>query len=367
MTIIDIGQPGPGVVIDVSEENVNLELIGDSTVVLVSTASVGPPGVIGPTGPQGIQGIQGPVGAPSTVQGPVGPQGLTGPPGPTGAASTVPGPTGPQGPIGLTGPTGPQGPQGIQGPTGAGWETGDIKVTAKAAASAGWLMCDGVLYSRTTYAALYAEIGFKYSPTPGTDPGSNNFYVPNFNGRVPIGKDSADTDYDALGKRFGSKTVVLTTANMAAHTHAYGHTHGMNSVNTNHAHNVYARNQDTGWMDRNWSHWHGARIGNVIWNGYQLHGHNNRGGYASEGPWEGGNGGGSIPVNVDSVDTNHLHNFNHDHPSTNYQSESGWAGTYDHAHTTNSQSASTTDNGTGTASAHTNVQPSLVVNYMIKT
>src|ERR1044072_253643 len=205
MTVIDIGQLGPqGVVIDVYEEEVKIDLIMDSVVQIVATASVGPPGVTGPPGPQGPPGPRGLIGGDSTVPGPQGPIGLTGPPGPQGAASTVPGPTGPQGPIGLTGPAGPQGPQGIQGATGAGWETGDIKTTAKATPSTGWLMCDGTLKSRTTYAALYAEIGFKYSPTPGTDPGSNNFYVPNFNGKVPIGLDASDTDYNALGKTFGA-------------------------------------------------------------------------------------------------------------------------------------------------------------------
>lgn len=347
MTIIDIGEPGgPGVVIDVSEESVKLDIVDTTLVKVVYTAAVGPPGVVGPQGPMG----------------------LTGPPGPTGAASTVPGPTGPQGPIGLTGATGPQGPQGIQGPTGIGWETGDIKTTARSAASAGWLMCDGSLVSRTTYAALYTEIGFKYSPTPGTDPGSNNFYVPNFNGRVPIGQDPADTDYNALGKRFGSKTVVLTTANMAGHTHGFGHTHGMNAVDTNHAHNVYARNQDTNWMDRNASHWHLASIGNVYYMNHQdTHRHGGGCSFAAEAASPSTGTGCAVPVNVNSTDTNHLHNFNHDHPSTNYQSESPWAGTWNHSHTTNSQSTSTTDAGTGSATAHQNVQPSLVVNYMIKT
>jgi len=335
MTIIDIGQPGPGVVIDVSEENVTVD-ITDSTVTLVSAVSVGPPGVTGPVGPTGPPGPQGPIGADSTVQGPVGPQGPIGLTGPTGAASTVP------------------------GPTGVGWETGDIKATCRSVASADWLMCDGSLKSRTTYAPLYAEVGFNYSPTPGTDPGGNNFYVPNFNGRIPIGKDSGDTDYNALGKRFGAKTITLTTAQMAAHSHAFSATTSVRD--TNHAHNVYANNADTGWMNQNWSHWHGARVGNVIWNGYQLHGHNNRGGYAAEGPWEGGNAGSAIPVNVDTVDTNHVHNYNHAHPSTNYQSESPWAGSYTHDHTL----SGTTGNGNGTASAVTVVQPSLVVNYMIK-
>lgn len=332
MTIIDIGQPGPGVVIDVSEEDVKIDLIMDSQVVLVSTAAVGPPGVVGPQGPIGLTGPVGPVGP----EGPIGPSG---------------GPIGPQGEIG---------PQGIQGPIGLGWETGDIKTTARSVASAGWLMCNGALQSRTTYADLYAQIGFKYSPTPGTDPGSNNFYVPNFNGRVPVGLDPADTDYNALGKRFGAKTRTLTTAQMAGHTHGWSGT--TSTRDTNHAHNVYASNGNVGWMTQNWSHWHNSWIGNVkAWSGFS-HQHVNAGGYAAEGAEQGSAGGGNIPVNVSSVDTNHQHDRSHDHPSTNYQSESPWAGSYTHNHTV----SGTTDAGTGTASAVTVADPSLVVNYMIK-
>lgn len=340
MTIIDIGEPGgPGVVIDVSEESVKLDITDTTLIKIVATASVGPPGVVGPQGPIGLTG----------PEGPVGPQGEIGPSG---------GPVGPQGEVG---------PQGVQGPIGLGWETGDIKTTARAAASAGWLMCDGSLRSRTTYADLYAAIGFSYSPTPGTDPGSNNFYVPNFNGRVPIGKDPADADYNALGKSFGSKTVVLTTANMAGHTHGYTHNHNMTSTSTNHAHNVYNRDMWVGTMNVNWNHWHPASVGNVQWSGHGAHTHSGHGGVAAERANPMTDWAAAVPVNVSGVDINHQHWAAHDHPSTNYQAESPWAGNHSHSHTTNSQTASSTDSGTGSATAHTNVQPSLVVNYMIKT
>ena len=75
--------------------------------------AVGPPGAQGPqgvAGPQGVDGPQGPTGATGSTgsQGPQGATGATGPQGSTGA-------TGVQGPKGDTGDTGPAGPQGAQG------------------------------------------------------------------------------------------------------------------------------------------------------------------------------------------------------------------------------------------------------------
>lgn len=47
-----------------------------------------------------------------------------------------------------------------------------------------WLIADGRTVDRTTYAALYAVVGFQFSPTPGTDPGSNLFYLPDGRARA---------------------------------------------------------------------------------------------------------------------------------------------------------------------------------------
>lgn len=50
-------------------------------------------------------------------------------------------------------------------------------------APTGWLLCDGTAYSRTTYAALFAIV----STTFGTGDGSTTFNVPDFCSRVPVG------------------------------------------------------------------------------------------------------------------------------------------------------------------------------------
>ena len=71
----------------------------------------------------------------------------------------------------------------------------------------GWLLCDGSAVSRTTYADLYAVIGTTF----GAGNGSTTFNVPNLKGRVGVGKDSTQTEFDALGENGGAKTHTLTT------------------------------------------------------------------------------------------------------------------------------------------------------------
>ena len=58
---------------------------------------------------------------------------------------------------------------------------GTIMPYLGATAPAGWFLCDGAAYSRTTYAALFAVIGGQYGTGDGT-----TFNMPDLQGRVPI-------------------------------------------------------------------------------------------------------------------------------------------------------------------------------------
>jgi microcystin-dependent protein len=78
-----------------------------------------------------------------------------------------------------------------------------------------WLLCDGAAVSRTTYARLFAIIGETY----GAGDGSTTFNLPNLKGRVLVGLDAAQTEFDTLGEVGGAKTHTLTTAELPAHTH----------------------------------------------------------------------------------------------------------------------------------------------------
>lgn len=92
---------------------------------------------------------------------------------------------------------------------------GELKQTARSSAPAGWLLCQGQAISRTTYAALFAAIDTKY----GAGDGSTTFNIPNMKGRVPIGLDPADGDFDDRGKSGGEKTHTLVTGEMPSHAH----------------------------------------------------------------------------------------------------------------------------------------------------
>jgi len=65
-----------------------------------------------------------------------------------------------------------------------------------------FLICDGQAVSRETYADLFAVISTKY----GVGDGSTTFNIPNLKGKVPVGLDSGDADFNDRGKSGGAKT-----------------------------------------------------------------------------------------------------------------------------------------------------------------
>ncbi len=96
---------------------------------------------------------------------------------------------------------------------------GTISAFAGSTAPTGWLLCDGSAVNRTTYAALFAIIGTTY----GAGDGSTTFNLPNLKGRVSVGLDATQVEFDVLGKTGGAKTHTLTVTEMPSHRHAgYG-------------------------------------------------------------------------------------------------------------------------------------------------
>ena len=81
---------------------------------------------------------------------------------------------------------------------------GVIKMFGGSTAPDGWLICDGSLISRTEYSGLFNVIGTSYNLETDTD--DTKFRLPNLKGRVPVGLDSEDTDFNTLGKTGGEKT-----------------------------------------------------------------------------------------------------------------------------------------------------------------
>lgn len=95
--------------------------------------------------------------------------------------------------------------------------SGAVVDYAAAAAPSGWLLCDGTSYLRADYADLFAVIGTTYGSADGT-----HFNVPDCKGKVTVGFNSGETEFDALAETGGAKTVTLTSAQsgVPAHTHA---------------------------------------------------------------------------------------------------------------------------------------------------
>lgn len=92
---------------------------------------------------------------------------------------------------------------------------GGILLWGTGSAPTNYLICNGNAVSRTTYSALFAVIGSTY----GSGDGSTTFNLPNLKGNVPVGYNSSDTDFNALGKTGGAKTHTLTSNEMPSHSH----------------------------------------------------------------------------------------------------------------------------------------------------
>jgi len=85
----------------------------------------------------------------------------------------------------------------------------------------GWLLCVGTAISRTAYSSLFTVIGTTY----GVGDGSTTFNLPDLRGNVPVGVKSTQTsnpDIRRLGLVDGAYTYTITANDLPTHTHAVG-------------------------------------------------------------------------------------------------------------------------------------------------
>lgn len=103
--------------------------------------------------------------------------------------------------------------------TGPNVETGTIIIYPIDTPPSGYLLCDGASLLRADYPDLFNVIGVTYGSVDG-----DHFNIPNLKGKVIVGKDITQTEFNVLGKTGGEKTHTLTVAELANHTHySVGH------------------------------------------------------------------------------------------------------------------------------------------------
>ena len=221
--------------------------------------------------------------------------------------------------------------QGISLATGGG-APGIISQFAGSTAPPGYLLCDGAAVSRTTYSSLFTTIGTTY----GTGDGSTTFNLPNLQNRIPVGKGS-DSEFDTLGETGGAKAVSLAATNIPAHSHTgttdsetQEHTHGFSTSSDQAILNI-----------------HGAGSASVISGAAgSAVGSGARSSYRSGG------------ANIGGATSYDAWVHTHSHSGTT----GGRSATHNHTFTTSSVGG----NGSG-VDAVNNLQPYIVVNYIIKT
>jgi microcystin-dependent protein len=101
--------------------------------------------------------------------------------------------------------------------------TGELKMWPTATAPVGYLLCNGALVSRTTYADLFSVIGTTY----GAGDNTSTFGLPNFNDKMPIG---AGLTYSANTTGGSANSVVVS------HTHTISGSTGAMNSNASHSH-----------------------------------------------------------------------------------------------------------------------------------
>ena len=207
--------------------------------------------------------------------------------------------------------------------------TGAIMPFAGASApTGGYLLCDGSSVSSSTYLALHAVISNTYGGSAYTGAAGLNFTLPDLRGRLPMGAGTG-TGQNASGtgapsgtaqtartrgQWLGEETHLLTTAELASHTHP--NTVGSSASNNN--------DQVTGNMNSNVTHSHYLNMS----------AYNGTGNYTAV-----GYNGPLYPANgvTESANINHNHNIG------------------------------ITNVAAGGGSRHNTIPPVVVLNYIIKT
>jgi microcystin-dependent protein len=192
-----------------------------------------------------------------------------------------------------------------------GVPTGSLFPYAGSSAPTGYLLCDGSAVARTgTYAALFAVIGTTY----GSGDGSTTFNLPDLRGRMPLGAGTGvGLNASGTGKPAGTNQTARTAGQWLG-----------NETVTLSSSNI--PQMTTGYMSQNANHTHGPGSGQYFWV------------YNSSG--------------ANTVASGSVFKMSADASTATTASTN-----VDHTHTV----------GTASPTSTTNIPPSIVVNYIIKT
>lgn len=267
---------------------------------------------------------------------------------------------------------------------------GDVKMVAGTVPSNGWLLCNGSAISRTTYANLFAAIGTSY----GAGDGTTTFNLPNLQGKIPVGRDTAQTEFDTVGETGGEKTHILSAAEMPSHTHTQNaHNHGI----TDPTHGHFVNDPSHGHSVWDNGHSHNFNHGHSIWDNGHAHGSSTLSGFmtyqttnatrqrvatvsgTTVGTYVIGTRQAGNSQYIDDIGYGNTSNGGGNHGVNDFNGNTGGGGGNHGVNgnttgiTLNGSStgitinnATPTNNNTGGGTAHNNLQPYVVMNYVIR-
>lgn len=233
----------------VETSNINLEQLEKLPFI---KGEKGDKGDTGEQGPQGLQGEKGDTGKAFEYSDFTEEQleGLRGPKGETGLQ-------GPQGEKGEKGDMGPEGPQGTPGKDGQTYDEATSTVAGLMSAEDKTKLDEiekvikNIILEKDKEKYPIGSLEFNVSGTNPADYLGFGAWVAWGSGRVPVGVNLDDTDYNIAEKTGGKKTLKLSTTQLPSHNHTF--------TGTAHSHTISGNTSNNG------THSHTIASGTTIW------------------------------------------------------------------------------------------------------